>query len=215
MIHCPLIVYGGYMKLKPKVFDELFKILKIIDNRWGSIIARKDESIPCGNYCIKKKFDSFDDLDEYWEVSIEVVAPFTTLTENLINFYSKSTENGSYKSLKNIYNPYGEALVFTSFSDDLTSYVHFNDKYGSASYEENYRIPYDRSSGVEEREFAIDLEIEDENIRDLMKRIVQFQHADLKNVNIIVLNYGNLVALEDSSVYNELINRPFFKGADK
>lgn len=203
------------MKLTQKVFDEIFKILKIIDNRWDSIIDRKDESIPCGNYCIKKKFDSFDDLDEYWEVTVEEVTPFTTLTGWVLSFYSKSTENGSYKNLKNVYNGDNDSIVITSFSDDLTVNHNFRNTYGSFNHTDTYTIPYDRTAGVEEREFAIDLEFDDENVREVLKRIVQFQHTELNHANIMVLNCQNLVALEDGSMYNELINRPFFKGADK
>ena len=196
---------GVIMSKMVKLYDEIFKLIPLIDAKWDEIMNRKDNQIEVGSYVIRKEKAKWDDNHEYWMVSIDKPVAYSNRFNNVICFYERGCSSidefpcniSTYDSL--VLSKYNDTIMFSK-----------EDRFGS---EEEYTctIPYDRTASVEERKFSVDVSFEREGEREIMKRMIDFQNMDLKHIDLISYSFDLFVVLSDGFVYNELSSRPFFK----
>ena len=189
-----------------KLYNEIFKLVTIIDSKWDEIIARKEDSIEVGSYVIHKEKSKWDDNHEYWRISIDKPVVYSNRYNNVICFYERG-QCGSLDGFLYSISTY-DSLVLSKYTDTIV--FRKEDRSGG---EDEYKltIPYDRNASVDERKFSVDLSFENEGEREIMKRMIDFQNMDLKHIDLISYAFDLFVVLSDGFVYNELISRPFFK----
>jgi len=202
---------GVIMSKMVKLYNEIFKLMILIDSKWDEILARKEDVIEVGSYVISKEKAKWDDHHEYWRVSIDKPNIYSNKYTNIVCFY----ERGQRSAIGGI--PYNvskfDALVVSKYTDSVMFYK--EDRWGK---DEEYTctIPYDRSASAEERKFSVDLAFESPGERELLNRMIDFQNMDLKHIDLFSYAFDLFVVLTDGYVYNDLISRPFFKiGAPK
>lgn len=186
-----------------KMYDEIFKLMKLIDWKWEEIIARKESEIVLGSFVIRKEKSKWDEHHEYWQVSIEKPIGYSDRYLNIINFYSRGDHSEIPHNLSKF-----DAIVISKFEDTIDI---AGDEYLGQDEFEECTIPYDRTCSPVERKFSIDLAYEKAPVREILHRMVDFQHMDLKHIDLFSYEFELFVVLAGGFVYNELTSRPFFK----
>lgn len=188
-----------------KLYNEIFRLMELIDPKWEEILSRKDEELPLGSYVIRKQKEAWDDHHEYWRVSIDKPELYSHRYTSVVSFYHRGVKTGIDANLSK-YN----GIVMSKYTDSVIF-----QKDGDSDEEYECKIPYDYTASVEERKFSIDLQYESAGEREFLYRMVDFQSMDLLHVDLFSYNFDLFVALADGFVYDDLINRPFFKAGVK
>lgn len=186
-----------------KLYNEIFKLMELIDCKWEEILSRKDDEIQCGSYVIRKHKEAWDDHHEYWRVSIDKPEIYSNKYTNILCFYHRGQRTGIPANLSKY-----DALVISKYTDTI---VFSKENSSGIDEDRECTIPYDYTATPEERKFSIDLQYESEGERELMYRMVDFQAMPLLHVDLFSYAFDLFVVLSDGFVYNDLISRPFFK----
>lgn len=202
---------GVIMSKMVKLYNEIFKLMILIDSKWDAILARKEDVIEVGSYLISKEKAKWDDNHEYWRVSIDKPITYSNKLLNVVCFYERG-QRGAIDGIPHNISKY-DALVMSKYTDT----VMFSKENRWGKDEEYSRtIPYDRTCSAEERKFSVDLTFESGGEREFLNRMIDFQNMDLKHIDLFSYAFDLFVVLTDGYVYNDLISRPFFKiGAPK
>lgn len=184
-----------------KIYNEIFKILPIIDLAFDDLINRKDNGITIGKFVVEK--------DEAFE-SISISLPYHSYAKNKSILQFSSSTDINRRNISNF-----ETLQLSTTSDIcMIEYTKGDDHYMNFDYgphPANCSIPYDRSASIEERKMSIDISVDHPLIRDFMYKVVDIQSMDLKSVTVVEYNFNNIVELMSGAVYNSLIKHVYFK----
>lgn len=189
-----------------KFYDEIFKLIPLIDAKWDEILARKEDVIKVGLYLISKEKAKWDDHHEYWKVSIDIPMSYSNKNLNVVCFY----ERGRRSSIDAI--PYNISTHDSMVMSKYTDTVIFRKENSTGNEEEHTRtIPYDKTCSVEERKFSVDLSIKSAGEREFLNRMIDFQNMELKHIDLFTYAFNMFDAICEGNMYNDLISRPFFK----